>query len=445
MPRTMARWSDGTCLIDFREWEDNLIDNPLKNLTGPRNAPQQKRLDAFDLADEPTFRILYETWLGFSAVYNYRMVNGILPMGGDAEDLMKKGFKFYTKHGIEDAERSNDLDEMLSKINNKFTNNPDGYAAIKDAVQNGIPGTPLYIQMRVIAACALMNRNPDQLFIQGQGWPQAFEQFLPARLDDLPVGNGDAFILDFASHLKAPIQIRPRSLFNDSGEAITLSIRWDGKDYPLRMPPHGKLRVIFGDSDCKRLLGLKGNISFNVDSSIAIVQQYSATGMTVVTSVANGKNISQEIQGIYDAFPLNTGFAVQRKNSIEDQDMRAVNGVRLNGQLPVRCFAAGGNWARLYEDGTLVYGNQGGACGSVEAVSAVEIDGAIPAIAFYTREGRTCTWVYGTVNDLGPGQVKQYFDYMMDRFRDGSVCESATNGNLRLNIDLQGNIQGGRA
>ena len=438
----IANWADNTPLIDSEAYWSNLENDPIKNLNVPiaeAKNNSRKRLDAYVLKDPILFNDLYYTWLGFIAIYWRVLESGLRAKGADAEKRMEEDYKFFTGENVTEQECEDYVDNQLKKAFMERNHYMLRFIETRDAVRKQMKGIPFYMQLRVIAACLLTYRKPDALFSQGGNWIDAFSDLLPHREDDLKVGDGMTLQMDFASPLPEGSRLWPRSLYNDSDQTIALNIRWNRKDYIVHLPPNGRLRALFADEHCERLLGLKGNIAFNADGRTATVQLYDREkpNATIIAVVSGGEAYAAEFKNVLDVFPQNTAFGVLRAHDIRDNNGRILEGMMENGELPVRLYAVGNCWARLYGDGTLIYGDTRGKRDSV-AVTCVADDGA--AICFYTRDGKCCSWSRGTLITIGVGRQDFFFERMMSRFLKQDRCESATGSRMTIETDLQGRL-----
>lgn len=442
MHANIANWADNTPLIDAEEYEKNMDNAPIKNLTSPIAVAKKnpgKRLDAYALRDPIAFNDLYYTWLGFSAIYWRQIETRIQAIGSDAEMRLDDDYKYYTGENVTEQECEDYLNNQLKKTFKKLSSDLQGFIDTRDAIRKQMQGIPFYMQLRVIAACLLTYRKPDMLFSQGGNWIDVFSDLMPHREDDLKVEDGMTLQMDFASPLPEGSWLWPRSLYNDSDQTIALNIRWNRKDYIVHLPPNGRLRALFADEHCERLLGLKGNIAFNADGGTATVQLYDREkpNATIIAVVSGGEAYTAEFKDVLDVFPLRTAFGVLRAHDIRDNNGRILEEMMENGELPVRLYAVGNCWARLYGDGTLIYGDTRGKRDSV-AVTCVADDGA--AICFYTRDGKCCSWSRGTLITIGVGRQDFLFERMMSRFLKQDRCESATGSRVTIETDLQGRL-----
>ena len=241
------------------------------------------------------------------------------------------------------------------------------------------------------------------------------------------------FPLDF-DHMEG---LYPRTLRNDRNQPCTIQIVFRSETDPITLPPHGFLRVVFGDPACKRLLSVKGCISLNgSDTRNAVVQR---PGPKQPALFLYHKQYR-------DLFPLETGGAfldaaadgrggavVLTNHGLYDT---ATGETEREDRRPIRVYGAGTLWVVQYADGTLRCNLHKKGGQPIERAVAV-VENADRSLMLKDEDG---FW------DCAGGVAKAisedaFVHCMMDRFLSSDVCESVTGVLMQLTIRRNGEFE----
>lgn len=385
------------------------------------------RLPGELIRDDALFRELYALWIDVCVAYmnQSKRSEEVLWDGKQAELL------FYP--GANEEECSTFLEMYCERLSNpRYTICRKQLCnRICNEIDGSLQGLPLWMLLRVKAVCILLKAMPEEVFEEGKLWAGSFSQE-KVQQDRLSVENGMIFTLDFGTEIE---RLFPKTLYNDSETLCTIQISYQGKNYPVKLPPYGMLRAVFADENCKRMVNIKGNISFN-DAKSAVVQQsdeegiklcmyYRQSGMADIPTPGGFLDAAADTQGgvlllTVGEMRSSTGL-VERKAAQEE--------------LPIRCYGAGRYWARWYADGRLET-NQHDEIGN--AISVAENRGR--GLLIRNRES---AW------GIQGGRIKkitdeEFFDGMMSRFLQENVCESISTTMLQLSINNKGILEGKR-
>lgn len=303
--------------------------------------------------------------------------------------------------------------------------------SICDMIDCELPDTSCYMRLRIKIVCILMSALPEQVFAEGKNWFSAFLSDA-AEEDFIEVSDG----MEFPLELDMPAELYPKTLRNKSGNPCRIMINYKSEQYRICLPANGFLRVVFGDKECKRLISVKGNISFNgSDTRNAVVQ------------LADQSQISLYMyhKQYREPFELETGGAFTDA-SADGKGGAAVltkggiyytrNGrLERSERLPVRVYGAGTLWARHYADGTLECNmRKKGGLPVNRAIAVAE--NRDRSILIRDEEG---AW------DCEGGVARKITDdkfvqCMMERFAGEDVCERTGNPLMKLHIRYDGKL-----
>lgn len=308
------------------------------------------------LTDDTNFMLLYDLWLEVCINYMWYCLH---EKKEEFKSAPQKTHRDLIKHfyqGADEAEAAKFLDSyrnMLTRPGFPNVGNSTRAKSICYNIEKKMEGTPAYMRRRVEAVCLLTNCSPEELFEEGQKWINIF----PMASDDFQeVKDGTVFDMDPV--LKEGETLFVRTLRNNSSESCTITLQYHDRDvlvrYPVRFPPYGVLRAVFADAACTKLVFVKGNISCG-DANRAIIQLGGEKGMTLWYASRFTKPVAfPKISFFLDAAADELGGAViLSMREFYSTVNRALFLEKGSATLPIRCFRAGKQWARLYADGSL--------------------------------------------------------------------------------------------
>lgn len=300
-------------------------------------------------------------------------------------------------------------------------------------VDGKLSGVSYWIRLRVKAVCILLSAFPDEVFAEGTNWFGIFLQN-SANADYFEVMNGMRLPLSFASVER----LFPRTLHNDNDQPCVITIAYQSSTYEITLPAHGFLRAVFSDKSCQRLIGIKGNISFNESETRNAVLQLPDGGRPALFMYHKQYR---------DVFAIETGgpFADAAADGQGGAVVLTNYGIYYtrNGETvrektpPIRAYGAGNLWALLYADGTLKCNlhKKGGL--SIERALAVVENGDYSLLV----RDESGTW------DCNGGVAKeiseeQFVRCMLERFCcNGSICERGRSSLMTLAIQSNGTYE----
>ena len=339
------------------------------------------RLSAQLLADRAAWAEIYTTWIMACVDYMWFMGHGDPGAGAPKEEQIRVARLF--QEGAQETDCDAFLEgykRMLTKPQYPNVGSAESAERICGDIHRKMAGAPLWLRMRVSAVCLLTNSLPEEFFSEGAGWtavllaPALAAKYAAGIID---VTNGMALELVPCAGPVPGTGLVPGTLMNRSGEVRRMHIRYDGVDHPVRIPPHGFLRALFSDRGCSRLVSLKGAVSC-CDAGSAILQKGDAGGDGLFYAYRTGgafRLVRMPLPGpFWDAAADEnngvTGAVVLTANELYSTVDPGQKLLRSDGAaLPIRCYRSGSQWARLYEDGSLVSNLPGGE--AMENVTAV--------------------------------------------------------------------------
>lgn len=386
-----------------------------------------ERLDVRLLTDDICFGRLYGLWLGSALEYASGLLEKTIVPEEDHPNIPSCFLL-----GAEEGECSAFLDDyckgMALPVGRPHCKAVFGQA-IRDEVERHMEGSPAYLRTRIAAVCILLQAMPREVFEGGSVWANKIHGLSAGRADEFEVGEGDRFILDFKSGRYGALF--PRTLRNPSDTVRALNVQYQGKGYQIHMPPYGVLRAVFADTECKRMVSIKGNLTFG-HAKNALIQVGAKEGISLFTYEKKDGKMELPDQGNFLDASADTEHGIV---ILTERELYSATGTLNKKQdLPIRCYGAGKNWARLYEDGRLESNVYQWECAA--HVSAVVEDG-VRGFFLYNDNG---AW------DCRMGKAEQisdekFFHSMMGRFFHEGYAEFTGSRQLQLVIKQNGEVE----
>lgn len=422
----MLQYSDGTIIT---KCEQSLKKNGLRK--PGKDVMAGKQIDAQLVRDEVAFAELYRCWIGPCAELIY---------GIDEETADKQVLPLFYE-GAEEA-CCEEFQNLFSRFILGRGNTPLGgpiFAVtpceqICENIDSELDGEPCYIRLRVKIVCLLTNSEPSQLFSEGVNWMRAFLTD-ESETDRIDIENGKKFPLILKR--TEGEELVPKTLHNPGDEVCQIWIIYEGIKYPISLPPHGIIRVVFGDKALSYLVNVKGNISFN-DSKTrnAVIQSnlYEQLSLQMYHAQYN-QPFELDAGGVFlDAAADGEGGAVVLTNNglyytLDDKLVKMQ-------KPPIRVYGAGISWARQFADGSLECNMRKKSDEAVQKAIAV-VENADRSLMFRDESG---AWdcMGGVAHKVTD---KEFVDCMMGRFGDPDVCERVKGERMKLSIGYNGNLE----
>lgn len=385
------------------------------------------------LTEEYGFSVLYMHWLRACVDYMWFVDHdrNQEQMRAPEEEHVRR-FALFRK-GASEEECDAFLEQYRAALTTPRFPNVGSQAeaeAICGYLRQKLEGVPPYVRLRFGAVCLLLNRYPAHLLASGEKWIDR----IPAEQEEpLWVRDGMTFSLNLC--LGSRLNLIPKTLRNDSGQVCTVTVVCGERRYPVKLPPHGMLRGVFADEECRNMIGLKGNISC-CDAGRAIVQQGDEKGMKLLYVSRCSKPVEfPGMDNFQDAAADEMGGAViltsRELYSTVNHDLFLE---KSRTPLPIRCYRSGTQWARLFADGRLESNLAAGK--ELSDVATVSEDGERGLLVW----GRGGAWDYrgGLAHEISP---EMFCEHMMGRFLDLIECEIARTQLVRLAVRRSGRLE----
>ena len=289
---------------------------------------------------------------------------------------------------------------------------------------------PDYIKLRVISVCVFCNLTPEELFEHGNGWFDCIYNLLKLnQIEYLKVENGYVFTLDLDINKKIS-KLYPKILRNSSDSECTIYISYKDEKRTIYLPPYGILRVVFADSECNCMVGIKGNLTF-ADNRIAVSQQGEKDGLNL--QIHHSQRGTLPIENKDECLDISTddNAGILR---LTNRKLYSTRGLELTGDLPIRCYSAGGEWAWLYEDGRLK-----SSFGDMDGVVAVAEDAGEGLLI--CMQDKAVDYREGYAKTIS---VQEFVDTMLTRFEHSEVerySECVSNEYMKVSISKSGKLE----
>lgn len=317
--------------------------------------------------------------------------------------------------------------EFLEKFVQLLTRRPKPNILSKDeaecicsSIDGQLQDSPPYLRLRTAAVCLLLNRFPEEAFSEGDGWINilggaAAETVYTDSL--LPVQDGTVFELDPAVSFQSGAELLPRTLCNQSEDAVSFTVQYGGSEYTIKLPPYGILRAVFSDKNCKKLVSIKGNISF-AGTKRAVIQKGTQDGakLLFISTRCTSPLEYPQTGVLLDACAAELGGAVVLDaNGMYSTVDESLDRTKKDG-LPVRCYRSGHQWAWLYADGRLESNLPDKA---PKNGAAAVVEDAERGLLVYGPEGA----VDCRSSRVGEISKDEFVRLMLGRFQHGNDCE----------------------
>ena len=353
--------------------------------TVPRNG---SRLSAGLLTEDTGFGILFLYWFEPCIDYMWYADHDKKPEYQKAPEEEYLRVLYLFQEGAAEKERQAFLKKysrMLTTPHYPNAGDRDRAQEICREINDKTGGAAPYLRLRAAAACLLANCFPEELFSEGEGWSDVLGGAAAAAQfeeDLLNVEDGMVFVLDSRAGFPPGRRLVPRTLRNPSDMTCTVSVRYAGERFLIKLPPFGILRAVFCDPDCMMLAGLKGCISCG-DAKRAVIQKGTKDGVRLLFAGARyRKPLAYPQTGvILDACAAELGGAVILGTGELYSTVDSGLYLQKKDGLPVRCYRSGHQWARLYADGRLE-----SSFGPLEGISAV-VEDAERGLLVYGKDG----------------------------------------------------------
>lgn len=406
-------YADGTSIEALRRMEE--IKNPSREIASGKKLPEDL------VIDDLLFDNLYDLWISICVKYVLRESDENIrflfqPESEDAEcrEFMERYCKVMTIPG-------KPICPIV--ICNK----------IREAIERDMKDVSEYMKLRVLTVSVLLNHVPENIFKNGKSWGQVIRSNVNKdkyEADALDIETGMKFNLN----LQGTGKLIPRTLRNKSEEMCEFNVNLENKTYKIQMPPYGTLRAVFADDDCKTLVSIKGNITFD-DVKSAVIQQGEKDNCTRIK-----RHYLQE--GTIEI--PNKGFLLDVSTNgrggiifLNAQEMFSTMRMRTPKKLPIRCYGSGEVWAWLYADGKLESNLEG--AGMLENVTAVAEDGDSGLLVCCKGE----CWDFRKLPKVKISE-SEMAQVMLKRFgsrADEGYCESVSTRYLQLSITQSGKME----
>lgn len=229
---------------------------------------------------------------------------------------------------------------------------------IKEAIKKDMDGMPEHMKLRVLVLCVLANEIPKNVFEKGASWMNMIEGAVNHETYEkeyIDLEDGMQFAMEiypkdiYSDEKTNKCQLFSKILRNDSQKVCSIVVCHEENSYPIQLHPYSMLRCVFADAECKKLISIKGNIYFH-DATNVVLQRGQQDGVKL--SAYNKRN------GIFDLWDPGTflDISVDGKGGIlilTAQELYSSMGMSKKGNLPIRCYGSGKQWAWLYADGRL--------------------------------------------------------------------------------------------
>lgn len=346
-------------------------------------------------------------------------------------ELIRKLFRSDEQETEEKKEKCRKFMEyycemMITPVANPFCPK-DICTNIRKVIEDNMRGIPEYIKLRVLVVCVFLGRVPEEIFESGKEWYKVIFGEINHDEDEknyCDIEKGMKFYLN----LKGEGKLFPRILRNNNEEVCEFKVIYLKDTYTIKMPPYGILRAVFADENCKTLVSIKGNITFD-DVGKALVQRGEKDNCILERySLQDG---SMEIS--------NKGFLLDASTNgrggitlLSPQGISSTMYIKVPEELPIRCYGSGEAWAWLNADGNL-NGNLGDGK-MLKDVTAVVEDGDKGLLV--CCKGKC--WDYRKIPKVEISEMEMV-QVMLKRFitKEGE-CESVRTRYLQLSITRNG-------
>lgn len=304
------------------------------------NCSDDKKINIALVKDDDSFQDLFDCWISPA-------IENIEKLKNKKNEILNL---FY--EGLDETECSSFLEKFTDYV--VLSEEPIWPMCPDIEICNGVDDilsdALCYMKLRIKVICIFLGVLPNQAFHEGQNWHVAF---LPDITTDdyFEIEDKVKFSLCFDS----VEGLFPRTLHNNSNKPRSIKITYNkAKSYQIRMPAYGFLRVVFGDKDCKSLVSIKGNISFNdAAAGNAIIQLTNKEVLSLsLYHKDNDESYELEIPGTFTdaAANGNGGARVLTSGGIFDTGTGKIVKTK---KMPIRVYGAGNFWAVHYADYSL--------------------------------------------------------------------------------------------
>lgn len=385
----------------------------------------ERKLPSALFMRDVNFLNLYEYWIRYCVDYMWFSKNRQMPAPPEEHLRCKKLFL----EGTEEETRAF-LDEYIRCLSTRGLldtglTGEEG-RKLREGIDTQLCGVPAHIRLRYIAVCVFVNLPPEQLLEEGSQWTN----WVSGGDEDevLSVKDGTAFFLNAAGDSET-VRVS-KTLKNKSQTPCTIFLTYDKTQYSVKLPPQGILRAVFADTACRTISCLKGTVSCD-DSTSAVIQRGTQDGAVLVDVTDSYITEYPPLGSFTDASADEDGgflLLTPRKiySNIRDVPLK-------KSPLPIRCFRAGNQWARLYADGRLECDLGRGEELTLSEVTAVVEDGE-RGLLLYKQDG---AWDY-RLNERKKIPPEEFYWLMMRRFAEPDCCETVETQFMRMIIHQNG-------